>query len=162
MGGDNSSYSYRNNTITIDTEGNKLVLDSNSKRSEYLLDSIYRIILTKSKISLRFLFFGIVIGFIGVVLFAHGLMLIYKGGFGETVVGLIFIILFIVSFKIGVITRYSLVISSTKGNKNIKFKKSPELVTFINNANSVIKKKHPSSDGAMLAGSSNDYFVGKP
>lgn len=162
MGGANLSYSYRSNTITIDTEGNKLVLDSNSKKSEYSLDSIYRIILTKSKISLRFLLFGVVMGFAGVILFAHGLMLIYKGGLGETVVGLIFILLFIVSFKIGVIARYSLVISSSKESKNIKVKKSPQLVTFINDANSVIKKKHPSSDSAMLAGSSYDYFGGKP
>ena len=162
MNADNLSYSYGNSTITIDTEGNKLVVDSNSKKSEYLLDSIYRIILTKSKVSFRFLFFGVVTGLIGAILFVHGLVLINKGGLGETVAGLIFILLFIVSFKIGVITRYSLNISSTKGNKNIKVKKSSELITFINNANRVIKKKTPSSDSAMLAGSSYDYFGGKP
>lgn len=125
------------------------------------MDSIYRFVLIKSKISLRFLLFGTVIGIAGGALLIHGLILISKGGLGETIVGLIFLLLSIVSFKVGVIPVYHLGIMSTKENKNIKVKKSLELVTFIKNVNSLIKEKHPNSENGTLAGSSYDYFSGK-
>lgn len=161
MGDDGLSYSYPKGNITINKNENKLIVDDNGKKFEYSLDSIYRVVLIKSKISLRFLLFGTVIGIAGVLLFVHGLILIFKGGLGETIVGLIFLLLSILSFKVGVIPAYHIGIMSTKENKNIKVKKSLELITFIKNVNSLIKEKHPNSENGTLAGSSNDYFGGK-
>lgn len=161
MGDNDLSYSYRDSGITIRKDENKLVVDFKGKKSEYLLDSVYKIILTKSKTSLRFLLFGTLTGLVGIILLIHGLMLISKGGLGEAIAGLIFLSFSFISFKVGVIPRYFLGIAFTKGNKSIKVKKSPELGTFIRNANSLLKKKQPNSENGMLVGSSYDYFGGK-
>ncbi|MEM0135447.1 MAG: hypothetical protein QXU18_09545 [Thermoplasmatales archaeon] len=131
-------YSYKDNQVLISEE--KLIITNKMKKEEFSLSSIYGIFLMKNKISIRYVYFSIVFGLIGIVLLVNGALHILTGGVGETIVGIIFTLISLFSVYHGVLPKYSLNIgTSSAGNRSFRVKQSPELNRFINDARTIIK-----------------------
>lgn len=143
MTSDDFSFSYGNYKITVEGAKTRLTITSNNEMKEYPFSSIFKIILMKSSRRVRLLYYAIIFGIIGIILFATGLLQIHaSGGIGLVIAGVLFIMVAVLLFRLAVAPKYFLTIMTSKGNERFKVKPSPELNVFIENANAIIATKN--------------------
>ncbi len=134
-------YSFGNNKMIIDGHNCLVTVISQGIKNEYAFSSIYGLKMMKSKTYVRFIYFTVVFGFIGIGLSINGILQL-PAGIGESSAGVFFVLLSIFCFWYGVLPRYSVNIMNSSGDLvEIKAKRTEELEAFIRQANRVISLK---------------------